>query len=44
MLTSSTVDLLNPSYVDDGGVQMIQCGYVMTPTTLGNDEFTLTIQ
>ena len=44
VLTSSTVDLLNPSYVDDGGVQMIQCGYVLTPTTAGNDEFMLTIQ
>lgn len=44
MLASSTVDLLQPSYTDSNGVQMIQCGYVMTPTSAGNDEFTLTIQ
>lgn len=43
-LTSSTVDLLQPSYADNNGVQMIQMGYVMVPTTAGNDEFTLTIQ
>ena len=44
ILASSTVDLLQPTYTDSNGVQMIQCGYVMTPTTVGNDEFTLTIQ
>jgi hypothetical protein len=44
VLNSTTVDLLQPNYADNNGVQMIQCGYVMTPTTAGNDEFTLTIQ
>lgn len=44
VLTSATVDLLQPSYTDGNGVQMIQMGYVMVPTTAGNDEFTLTIQ
>ena len=41
VLTSSTVDLLAPGYTDNNGVQMIQTGYVMVPTTAGNDEFTL---
>lgn len=44
ILASSTVDLLQPTYTDNNGVQMIQCGYVMTPSTAGNDEFVLTIQ
>lgn len=44
ILTSSTVDLMQPTYADNNGVQMIQCGYVLTPTTAGNDEFTLSIQ
>ena len=44
LLTSSTVDLLQPSYTDNNGVQMIQCGYVLTPTSAGNDEFTLSFQ
>lgn len=43
-LASNSVDLLQPTYTDNGGVQMIQCGYVLTPTTAGNDEFTITIQ
>jgi hypothetical protein len=44
LITSSTVDLIQPNYTDDGGVQMIQCGYVLTPTTAGNDEFTISVQ
>ena len=44
ILASSTVDLLAPSYTDNNGVQMLQVGYVLTPSTAGNDEFTLTIQ
>lgn len=42
-LTSSTVDLIQPSYTDNNGVQMIQCGYVLVPSTAGNDEFNLSI-
>lgn len=44
ILASSNVDLLQPTYTDNNGVQMIQVGYVMTPTGSGNDEFTLTIE
>lgn len=44
VLASSTVDLIQPTYTDNNGVQMIQMGYVLVPTTAGNDEFTLTIQ
>jgi hypothetical protein len=44
VVTSSTVDLVQPSYTDNNGVQMIQCGYVLTPTTAGNDELTITVQ
>lgn len=44
VLASSTVDMIQPTYVDNNGVQMVQCGYVLTPTTAGNDEFTITIQ
>jgi hypothetical protein len=43
-LASSTVDLLAPTYTDNNGVQMIQVGYVMVPTTAGNDEFTLSFE
>lgn len=44
ILSSGTVDLLQPTYTDNNGVQMIQVGYVMTPSTAGNDEFTLTVE
>lgn len=44
ILSSSQVDLLNPTYNDNGGVQMIQVGYVMTPTSAGGDDFTLSFQ
>jgi len=44
ILSSSTVDLLQPTYTDNNGVQMLQIGYVMTPSTAGNDEFNLSIQ
>lgn len=44
IVASSNVDLLQPTYTDNNGVQMIQVGYVMTPSTAGNDEFTLTVQ
>lgn len=44
ILSSSNVDLLQPTYTDANGVQMIQVGYVMVPSGSGNDEFTLTVQ
>lgn len=44
VLASSTVDLIQPTYTDGNGVQMLQMGYVLVPTSAGNDEFTLTIQ
>lgn len=43
-ITSSTVDLMQPTYTDDNGVQMIQCGYVLVPTSAGNDEVTISVQ
>lgn len=44
LTATSTADLLQPTYVDNNGVQMIQVGYVLTPTTAGNDEFVISIQ
>lgn len=44
VLTSNTVDLLQPTYTDNNGVQMIQVGYVMVPSSAGNDEFTISVQ
>jgi len=41
---TSTVDVVNPSYNDMDGIVMLSVPYVLTPTTAGNDEFTLTIK
>jgi hypothetical protein len=39
--TAPTVDVLNPAYQDQDSVMMLSIPYVATPTTAGNDEFTL---
>ena len=39
--TASQVDIAQPAYADDNGVQMLSVPYVALPTTAGNDELTL---
>ena len=39
--TSAQTDVVNPSYSDMDGVQMLTIPYVALPTTAGNDEFSL---
>lgn len=39
--TASQVDVTQPTYSDSDGVQMLSLPYIATPTTAGNDEFTL---
>lgn len=40
-LTASQVDISNPSYSDQDGIQMLNIPYVAVPTTTGNDEVSL---
>jgi hypothetical protein len=39
--TASQADVLNPTYQDQDSVMMLSIPYVATPTTAGNDEFSL---
>jgi hypothetical protein len=39
--TASQVDVLNPTYQEQDSVMMLSVPYVATPTTAGNDEFSL---
>ena len=39
--TASQVDIAQPAYADDNGVQMLSVPYVALPTTAGNDELAL---
>ena len=39
--TASQVDITQPSYTDQDGIQMLQVPYVALPTTAGNNEFSL---
>ncbi|OXE37444.1 MAG: hypothetical protein CGW95_01450 [Phenylobacterium zucineum] len=41
---TSTVDLVNPSYTEMDSIVMLSCPYVLTPTTAGNDEFTISVK
>lgn len=41
-LLASKVDITNPSYADQDGIQMLNIPYVAIPTTAGNDEVKLT--
>jgi len=36
------VDILNPTYSDSDGIQMLNLPYVAIPSSAGNDELTLT--
>lgn len=39
--TASQVDITQPAYADQDGIQMLNVPYVALPTTAGNDEFSL---
>ena len=39
--TASQIDLGNPSYSDEDGIQMLTLPYIATPTDSGNDELSL---
>jgi len=39
--TASQIDLGNPSYSDEDGIQMLTLPYIATPTDSGNDELAL---
>jgi hypothetical protein len=41
-LTAPKVDITNPSYEDQDGIQMLNIPYVAIPTSAGNDEVVLT--
>lgn len=41
-LVAPKVDITNPSYSDQDGIQMLNIPYVAIPTTAGNDEIKLT--
>ena len=41
-LLAPKVDITNPSYADQDGIQMLNIPYVAIPTTAGNDEVKLT--
>jgi len=41
-MVASTVDIGNPSYSDQDGIQMLTLPYVAIPTSAGNDEVVLT--
>lgn len=41
-LLAPKVDITNPSYADQDGIQMLNISYVAIPTTAGNDEVKLT--
>ena len=41
-LLAPKVDIINPSYADQDGIQMLNIPYVAIPTTAGNDEVKLT--
>ena len=40
-LTLGQTDLQGPTYSDSEGVAMLNIGYTATPTTAGNNEFSL---
>lgn len=42
-ISSSTIDISNPTYTDNGGITMLSVPYVAVPTTAGNDEFSIKI-
>lgn len=44
VISSSRVDIVNPTYQDLNGVHMLSVPYVLVPSSTGNDEFTITVQ
>ena len=39
--TAAQIDLGGPSYTDQDGIQMMTLPYIATPTSAGNNEFSL---
>lgn len=44
VISSSRVDIVNPTYQDLNGVHMLSVPYVLVPSSTGNNEFTITVQ
>ena len=43
-ITSSRVDVSNPTYQDENGIQMLQVPITLVPSTAGNDEFSIVVK
>lgn len=43
-ITSSRIDLSNPSYTDNNGINMLSLPFVAVPSTAGNDEFSIVVK
>lgn len=43
-ITSSRVDISNPTYQDQNGIQMLQVPITLVPSTAGNDEFSIVVK
>lgn len=43
-ITSSRVDISNPTYQDQNGIQMLQVPVTLVPSTAGNDEFSIVVK
>jgi hypothetical protein len=43
-ITSSRVDVSNPSYQDQNGIQMLQVPITLVPSTSGNDEISIVVK
>jgi len=41
VVTSSTLDVLNPTYAEDNGVVMLSIPFTLVPSTAGNDEISI---
>lgn len=42
-ITSSRIDIANPSYADNNGINMLSIPFVAVPSTSGNDEFSIKV-
>lgn len=43
-ITSSRVDISNPTYQDQNGIHMLQVPITLVPSTAGNDEFSIVVK
>ena len=43
-ITSSRVDVTNPSYQDQNGIQMLNVPVILVPSTSGNDEISIVVK